>query len=114
MLPSMLATETIAVLAPGVRLDYGRQVADWSQPTVEATVDGCVVQPEQTTEIIDGREAAVWVLRVWAPPGTPVGAASRVRWRGTDYRVVGEPQLWADPTSHDLDHLTFTITTTRG
>lgn len=113
-LPNQLATETLEVLAPSMRVDYGREVPDWSEPAVTATVTGCAVQPEQATEVLDGREATVWRYRAWAPPSAPVAATSRVRWRGTVYRVVGEPQLWVDPTVRDLDHLTFTLTASRG
>ena len=114
MLPANLATQTLRILAPGMRLDYGREVPDWDNPIVVGKVEHCSVQPEQATEIIDGREATVWRMRVWAPLDAPVTSASHVRWRDADYRVAGEVLPWVDPTSRGLDHITFTITAWKG
>lgn len=114
MLPTQLATETLHLLTPGQRIDYGRPIPDWANPTVADAIERCSVQPEQATEVIDGREATVWRLRVWAPFGAPVTATSRLRWRGTDYRVIGKPQPWIDPTGTGLDHVTFQIETSEG
>lgn len=114
MLPNRIATESIKVLAPSVRTDYGKQIDDWAHPVVAAVVGHCSVQPEQSTEIIDGREATVWRMRVWAPPGAPVTATSRIGWRGQVYRVVGHVLPWIDPTAQGLDHITFTMTASEG
>lgn len=114
MLPATLARETLHLLIPAHRTDYGRLIDDWTNPTIGEAIAGCSVQPEQSTEILDGREATVWRMRVWAPPEAPVTATSRIRWRGTDYRVVGEVMAWIDPTSTGLDHITFTMTSSKG
>ena len=114
MLPANLATQTLHLLKPGTRLDYGRPADNWSTPTVGEAITGCSVQPEQSTEIIDGREATVWRMRVWAPPEAPVTATSRIRWRGIDYRVVGQVLPWVDPTGTGLDHITFVMIASEG
>ena len=114
MLPSQLAKQVIEVLAPGERFDYGKKRADWANPIVARRILGCSVQPGESSEIVEGREATIWDYKVFAPLNCGVKADDRVRWRGEEFRVVAQPVKWVDPTSRGLSHVTFQLTASKG
>jgi hypothetical protein len=62
----------------------------------ETTVNGCMVQPDTTNEVTDGRDTITTSLRAWLPAGTVVAATAKVRYDGTLYSVDGEPSRWID------------------
>jgi hypothetical protein len=89
-------TETVDVLeAPPLTDRYGNTTAlDWDSPVV-TTVTGCRVQPVPGDEVLD-RLTRRWVL--FAPLGTALVSANRIRWNGTLYDVTGEVRRWASPS----------------
>jgi len=87
-------TETVDVLAaPSVTDRYGNQVLDWDTATV-TTVQRCRVLPVAGVQVLD-RETRRWIL--FAPPGTALISANRVRWGGADYDVV-DVRRWPSPS----------------
>lgn len=95
-------TETVEVLAGTAHTDrYGNTTAtDWSTPTATA-VDGCRLVPVPGNEVLD-RVTRRWTL--FAPIGTDITAASRVRWGGVIYDVTGEVRRWSSPSGR-LAHI---------
>lgn len=93
--------ETVEVLAGTVTTDrYGNDATDWTTP-VATEVNGCRMVPVPGDEVLD-RVTRRWIL--FAPPGTVITAASRVRWGGAIYDVTGEVRRWPSP-SGGLAHI---------
>lgn len=69
----------------------------------ETTVDGCAVAPRfsDVAGFIEtdqrGRAGVVIGYTVYAPPGTVVKRTDRMRVRGVEYDVDGEPGVWISP-----------------
>lgn len=94
-------TETVEVLAGSSTTDrYHNTVTDWTTPTATA-VAGCRMVPVPGDEVLD-RVTRRWVL--YAPLGTALTAASRIRYGGVVYDVTGEVRRWRSPTGR-LAHL---------
>jgi hypothetical protein len=71
---------------------------------VKATYTNVPVAPSDGNgtggnEYTDGRETVVIGLSVYLPDGADVQAVDRVRVRGADWEVVGDPQAWQSPYS---------------
>jgi hypothetical protein len=103
MLPSF-ATQTIEVVEPTMVEERGQLVPDWdAEPASVTPVPGCSVQPGASSEDLAGRSNVIVRWTVYAPPGIPVTAHSRVRYDGRLYSVDGEPARWPSATGA-LDH----------
>jgi hypothetical protein len=90
------AGETATVLRPGVPTQgpYGNDV-----PGEDVSTDyaGCAVWPRVSSEDVQARDQVIDGLYVLFPPGAVVLATDRVRVRGQDYLVDGEPGLYKSP-----------------
>lgn len=79
----------------GVEDAHGNPVDVWGPPV---TVQGCAFDPGSSTESHDGaRDQVVSLPRVFAPPGTVVGARDRVTVRGKLFQVKGAPADYQSP-----------------
>jgi len=94
-----LGSETLVVLTPTWVDDRGTQVADYANARA-STVKWCSMQPVQSTEPVDGRQAVVSRYVARMPEGTRIASFSRVQHRGVAYDVDGEPQRWGAPIPH--------------
>lgn len=99
----MLPGETVTVLTgvPAANPDpySGDPVVDWTQPpATEVDIEGVLCEPRPSAEPVqDARNSVTsgYTLYVRARPVMPVILPSnRVRVRGTDYDVLGEPSDW--------------------
>jgi hypothetical protein len=63
-----------------------------------ATVDGCSVQPADSTEVLASADRITTRMRLYAPAGTDLTAVDAVEHNGTRYEVDGEPMVWASLT----------------
>lgn len=95
--------ETVVVLTgvPAVNPDpySGDPVIDWALPPAEVSVDNVLCEPRPSGEPTqDARNSVTsgWTLyfQKGMPVGTELTAAHRVRVRGVDYDVLGEPADW--------------------
>lgn len=78
---------------------YGDDQWDWTDPA-ELTITGCAVAPRDSTEDHnEGRQAVLIGFTVYAPAGTVVLPSDRLRIRGDDFEVDGEPGAWISPFS---------------
>lgn len=76
---------------------YGDEVFDWSDPA-ELDIDGCAIAPRESAEDgADGRQAVIVGLTIYAPAGADVLPSDRLRVRGDDHEVDGEPGVWTNP-----------------
>jgi hypothetical protein len=93
-------TETVTRLRGDTAADrYGGQVADWSDPA-ELDIDGCAVAPRDAEEDRDnGRQAIIHGYNVYAPAGADILPTDRIRVRGEQHEVDGEPGVWTSPYS---------------
>lgn len=85
----------------------GSTYIDWSTLEVASTLDGCLVQPGDSTEEHDRADTEVASWTAWAPLPA-VAADSRIRFTQAGIThiadVVGRPKVWVDPTGSGLDH----------
>jgi hypothetical protein len=85
--------------------DRGTLVADWTLPPVsECRVEGCSIQPGESSEEGGDRQALEVEFTVFMPPGTPITAYSKVDVYGTPYAVEGKPKRTPSATGR-LDHV---------
>ncbi len=90
--------ETVTVLRDGGRDKFGDEIG----PVVEIPIGGCLFAPGASYEFVAGatrgvQEAANQVdtdATVYAPAGSDVRATDRIRARGVDYQIVGDPKVW--------------------
>lgn len=86
--------EITRLRAPLVADDYGTPESkrDWDN-AAETEMRG-FVQPMETTEIADGREASVVRHQLFAPAGSDLLASDRVQYDGDTYELTGDGQSW--------------------
>lgn len=91
-------TETITRLRPGSATNrVGATIDDWSDPA-EFDIDGCAVAPRDAEEDrTGGRQMVIAGFNVYAPAGTEILPTDRLRIRGDDHEVDGEPGVWTNP-----------------
>lgn len=91
-------TETVTRLrAPTTTDRYNNAEPDWDN-AAELDIDGCAVAPRDAEEDgSGGRQAVIHGYNVYAPAGTVVLPTDRLRVRGDDHEVHGEPGVWTDP-----------------
>lgn len=90
--------ETVQVLSSSSTTDaYNNTVEDWTTPT-ETPVEDVGVEPRPSTEDNrDARNAVTSGFTLYMPAGSVVTAKNRIRVRGDDYAVDGEPAEWRNP-----------------
>lgn len=93
--------ETVVVLTGTPVLDpYSGEPTgvDWESPPVEAPVEDVLCEPRPSAEpVLDARNSTTsgWTLYIrWRPVMPVIVPANRVRVRGVDYDVLGEPSDW--------------------
>lgn len=93
--------ETVQILdgSAASHVRYGQSGASYP---VKATYTNCAVAPADANgtggnEFTDARDTVFIGLTVFLPDGAVVAATDRVRARGIDWDVIGEPQQWQSP-----------------
>lgn len=112
MLPSF-CRETVTVIRAALKDSRGTKVLDWQNAT-RTPLDGCSVQPGDTSRDFDGRTVQVsedWTL--YAPPGSDVKAGDRIEWEGTTFEIDGVPMPWKSPTGR-VSHMWAKLKEWRG
>lgn len=89
-------TEFVVVLNATTSTDvYGNTTENWTAPTQASVRTLAPPEPRPSQEPVqDARNALVSGWTLYLPTDAPVTARSRVRVRGTDYPVQGEPADW--------------------
>lgn len=108
-LPRLLHRETLTVLVvtTGEPDDDGVPTED----VVERAVPGWNVQPVGTNESLGDAEVVTGRWRASGPLTEWLQAGDRLRWRGTAYRVDGEPQHYRGGS---LDHTEVVLIAWKG
>lgn len=93
-------SETVTRLRATTTADrYNNAQADWTAPA-ELAITGCAVAPRDQQEDHDeGRQAVIDGFTVYAPSGTEILPSDRLRIRGDDHEVIGEPGVWVNAWS---------------
>jgi hypothetical protein len=83
---------------------------------VPTDVDGCVVWPTGSTELVQGQDQVTAGLTVLVPPSAPikVTAISKATVRGDDYEVTGTPDDWRSPFTRRRPGLQVRLTRITG
>jgi hypothetical protein len=97
----------------------GDTVTDWTSPD-ELPVPGVAVEP--TTEAAtqtrnaqtERRQQITTGYRLYCPPAADIAAGDRVRVRGRNHRVVGEPDDWRSPFTGWAPGLVVTLERVEG
>lgn len=84
--------ETVVVVRPPPRGRFGDPAPG---STVEIEVPGTLFAPGPSSEDLVGANQVDSDATIYAPVGTQVLPTDRIRARGKEYSVVGEPQEWA-------------------
>lgn len=89
--------ETVTVLTAGTTTDpySGETVEDWTTPTERDVTTIAPLEPRPSSEPVqDARNALVSGWTLYLPSGDPITARNRVRVRGEEYPVQGQPADW--------------------
>ena len=70
---------------------------------VQTPIDGCVVYPRGSTELVQGQDLVTDGLTVLLPSGTAVTATDRAIVDGVTYEVDGQPSVWSNPWASVAD-----------
>lgn len=93
------AKQSVVVLTPGVLVERGEPVDDWSPDAVTRTVvSGCSVQPGNGSRDLDHRDGVMAAYTVFAPLGTVINGRHRVELPGIasgQFILLGEPLVHA-------------------
>lgn len=101
-----METETITVLSAGTVLDpySGREVESWDTASERQVTTVAPPEPRPTgvsagvggngEPVLDARNSVTSGWTLYLPPGDPITAQNRVRVRGIDYPVQGQPSDW--------------------
>ena len=67
-------------------------------PAIEHTIEGCVLYPRSSVELVDGRDTIITGTVLLAPLGADIRATDRVRLAdGSEHDVRGTPGTWLSP-----------------
>lgn len=104
MLSRFMARQSVAILSPGVTVDRGREVEDWTNPD-RAVVEGCSVQPGAGERDHEHADGVVADFTVYLPPDTVVDSRARFEVPQVPGQFIqeGEPERWL--MGHRLDHV---------
>lgn len=97
-----LGPHTVVILRAGTKPSgYGnRTEPDWDDP-VPTTVEGCSVQPANTSEFTTDRDSFTTRHVAFLPASTDVRSTDRAIWNGDTYEVDGDVLTWDyGPLSH--------------
>ena len=89
--------EAVVVLTAGATVDpYSNEpVESWDAPTERQVFTLVPPEPRPSAEPVqDARNAIVSGWTLYLPPGDPITADNRVRVRGEEYPVQGQPADW--------------------
>lgn len=92
----MLGPHMVTLIEPAGRDEWG----DVQSGAVETTVAGCFWQPESSSEDTDARDTVNTLARCFMPASAPKAptVTMRLRFRGVEYQVEGEPSLFDTPS----------------
>lgn len=110
----LISTEQVAVIAPAVEYDaLGEPIERGSVSTV---IEGVVVCPGATSELDASRPDGVEVAYTLCFPKSFTASLKgcRVNVRGTEYRVVGDPQRYNPANTPGNWNLTVEVGRTDG
>ena len=107
----LIGSESVEVLSGVKESDYGNSsYIDWSNPTVDAVLSNCSLQPITGSEVVTDREAIITRYQVYVPGfQASLGGTKRLRWRGVVYAIDGSTPYFPDPFGLGLDHHVFYI-----
>lgn len=91
-----LGDEVVSVVRAPMVSDHGSQVENWSGTLTVTPVEGCSVQPGVGREDLAHRDAILVAYTVFLPFGTDVTGRNRLRIRGHDHPIIGDPDVWPD------------------
>lgn len=106
----ILGAETVTVVRPPGTDDWGDPIPGSG---TETAVEGCMVQPRTSTELVDGHDTVIIGFTVWMPPGTDVQPTDLIRYLGREYAVNGQPFRWRDFDGIE-DHVQVELETVSG
>lgn len=92
-----MQTETVVVLTANTTTDpySGETVEDWTTSTERSVTTLAPAEPRPSQEPVqDARNAVVSGWTLYLPAGDPIGPQNRVRVRGVEYPVQGQPADW--------------------
>jgi hypothetical protein len=100
--PISFKTEAITVIRPAWRTERGTPVPDW-EGAIEYEVTGCRLQPAESERVPftgtgQARDAAISILRLFAPASADLDVLDRIRYRDVVYDLTGPPARWLSPT----------------
>lgn len=76
---------------------YGEDLTVWEETE---TWPRCAIAPRPGLETAEpGRQGVIVGHTVYGPPGAHVGPHDRLRFRGDDHDIVGEPGVYVHPFS---------------
>lgn len=99
-----MAGESVVVITAGVKLDpYSQEPVgeSWADADTSKRAVTTLVPPEPRPSdepVQDARNAVVSGFTLYLPPGDPVSRLDRIRVRGEDYPVQGDPARWVHST----------------
>ena len=91
------AGEVVTVITPGTTVDAysGEASPDWVHTSTRDVTTLAPPEPRPSDERVeDARNAVVSGWTLYLPIGSAVSPYERVRVRGIDYPVQGEPAVW--------------------
>lgn len=92
------AREVITRLRYPTRSDHGVDRPNYRATPDELDIGRCWLEPLQSQENNDGRLAVSTGWTVAAPKGADIVSTDHIRYGGTEYEVVGDPQRVPSPT----------------
>jgi hypothetical protein len=101
-LPSLIPRQSVVVRLPGVRMDRGEAVEDWSRPS-DLTVSPVSIQPGSGARDHEHADGVTADFTVYFEPEVTVDPRSRLVIDGAEYVQVAAPENWR--VGHPLDHL---------
>lgn len=107
MLPTFCTQTITRIRTTETKDERGSSVPDWSKAT-ERDIEGCSVQPSNTTLSQDGRVLGISeTLTAYLPPEADVKAGDRIRFEGDVYTIDGEPRKWTAPLTRSNIQITL-------
>ena len=90
----MIGPHRVDLVLPRKRDEFGDLLPDEDQPD-DVVVEGCLVYP-RTSDEADGtyERTVVTGMTLLAPAGTVITAEMKIRHKGREYGVVGDPGEW--------------------
>lgn len=116
----ILGRDVVFVLTAATINDHGTLVPDWDDaPAARVRVEGCLVEPLPSREVLANRDATQASWRVLMPTvdadGEPydIDGRNRVEFGGREHDVVGDPLRHPSP-SGTLDHVEVLTSSWKG